>query len=268
MRCLIIQKNRTVANIIEKGLEAYGYIVDKEIISEQLFEKIRRRLYKLIFVDLDVEKEKGAIKLRNLVEELKEGAQQPYLFGIGAKNEWKRRIKFLKAGGDDVISYPFMVQELLARIQSLLRRPRISNKDVVHIETLSIDTSNHKVFNDNEPVNLRRKEYRILEYMIRNPNRPISRTELLDHVWDYKRITGSNTVDVHINQIRNKIDCPKLIETVYGFGYKLNDSSSTRDSNHTYQKEKSSASIAKKNLKRKKSKSDLKPEECKLPELR
>lgn len=227
MRCLILQKNRTIANIVKKGLEAYGYIVDKEIISENLSEKIRRRLYRLIFVDLAVQDdEEMNYSIRELVDVLQVNGRKGLLFGIGSKKEWKKRVNFLKAGGDDVISYPFLIQELLARIQSLLRRPQISNAEVVRIDDVKIDTSNKKVFHNSKPLDLRRKEYSILEYMARNPNRPISRSELLDHVWDYKRITGSNTVDVHISQLRNKLEKPKLIETVYGFGYMLNDSAS------------------------------------------
>jgi len=115
------------------------------------------------------------------------------------------------------------MQELLARIQSILRRPNNYVDSKIYIGDVLLDTQNKSISINNREVELRKKEYELLEYLVKNRNRTVSRCELLDHVWDYRSYTGSNTVDVHIKRIRDKISNKSLIETVHGQGYRVKE---------------------------------------------
>ena len=114
-------------------------------------------------------------------------------------------MEFLQNGADDCLTFPFPTQELLARIHAMLRRPRKSTPAHISYGNILIKPEQRKAFYSKSPLDLTRKEYQVLEYFVRNKNRTITRSELLDHVWDYKRIINSNTVDVHIQKLRKKM---------------------------------------------------------------
>ena len=143
--------------------------------------------------------------------------------GICNKGNWVEKVDFLNNGGDDVLTYPFPVQELLARIQSLIRRPRSYIDKNIYIGDFLLDLDTKSVYKNNKDIEIRKKEYDLFEYLVRNKDRVVSRCELLDHVWDYREYVGSNTIDVHINRLREKLEDKKVIETVHGVGYKVKD---------------------------------------------
>ena len=115
------------------------------------------------------------------------------------------------------------MQELLARIQSLNRRPKSYLDSNISLGDLTLDLDSKSIYRGNEEIEVRNKEYDLFEYLVRNKERPISRCELLDHVWDYRQYVGSNTIDVHVNRLREKLEDSNVIETVHGVGYIVRD---------------------------------------------
>ena len=145
------------------------------------------------------------------------------ILGICNKGSWVEKVEFLKQGGDDVLTYPFPIQELVARIQSLMRRPKSYIDENIYIGDYLLDLQERTLYKDDKDIEIRKKEYDLFEYLIRNKGRTVSRCELLDHVWDYRQYVGSNTIDVHINRLRDKLNDKDIIKTVHGVGYQINE---------------------------------------------
>jgi DNA-binding response OmpR family regulator len=219
MNILIIENSSTLAQLLSKSLEAYGYVVtldDKDFTNRRL---INKNIFDLFIINTKLEKGVTKKLLKYIVRKSK-GAK---ILGICNKGGWVEKVDFLNNGGDDVLTYPFPVQELLARIQSLMRRPQSYIDKNIYIGDFLLDLDTKAVYKDNKDIEIRKKEYDLFEYLVRNKGRVVSRCELLDHVWDYREYIGSNTVDVHINRLRDKLDDRNLIETVHGVGYKVKD---------------------------------------------
>jgi DNA-binding response OmpR family regulator len=219
MNILIIENSSTLAQLLSKTLQAYGYNVtldDKEFASKGLVEK---KIFDLYLMNTNLDKGVTQKLLKYIIKNSK-GAK---ILGICNKGNWIEKVDFLNNGGDDVLTYPFPVQELLARIQSLVRRPRSYIDRNLYIGDFLLDLDTKSVYKDDKDVEIRKKEYDLFEYLVRNKGRVVSRCELLDHVWDYREYVGSNTVDVHINRLRDKLEDKNLIETVHGVGYKIKD---------------------------------------------
>ena len=142
------------------------------------------------------------------------------MLGVCNKGNWTEKVQFLNKGGDDVLTYPFPMQELLARIQTIMRRPSGYMDKNLYLGKYILDVDNRTIYEGNSEISVRKKEYDLLEYLVRNKDRVISRCELLDHVWDYREYVGSNTIDVHIKRLRDKLHDKNIIETVHGIGYK------------------------------------------------
>jgi DNA-binding response OmpR family regulator len=219
MNILIIENSSTLAQLLLKTLDAYGYKVtldDKEFASKNLIEK---KLFDLFLINTNLEKGVTQRLLKYIVK----NSTGSKILGICNKGSWVEKVDFLNNGGDDVLTYPFPVQELLARIQSLIRRPRSYVDKNLYIGDFMLDLDSRSVYKDEKDIEIRKKEYDLFEYLVRNKERVVSRCELLDHVWDYREYVGSNTVDVHIKRLRDKLEDKKMIETVHGVGYKLRD---------------------------------------------
>ncbi len=219
MNILIIEDSNTVAHIISSVLSTYDYrctIIDPRSIYTELSQK---RKYSIFIINTSLKKMQTPILLRTI----KNRDSNAYVIGISTKGTWKENVAFLNSGGDDVLDYPFPIQELAARVQSVLRRPRGNNGGVLRHGDIEVDTNIRSASIGEKELPLRKKEFSLLEYLVRNKGRVVSRAELLDHVWDYRRSTISNTVDVHVKRLRDKIDKKNLIETVHGFGYTIRD---------------------------------------------
>lgn len=148
-----------------------------------------------------------------------------YILGICTKGDWRSKVNLLNEGADDVLSYPFPSQELIARIEALTRRPkRLAIPKPIKAQGVTVDPIQKSVKYRDTMLPIRNKEYALLEYLMKNKNRPVSRKELIGTVWDYKEMTGSNTIDVHISKLRGVLPVNGIIETVHGIGYKLCDS--------------------------------------------
>jgi two-component system copper resistance phosphate regulon response regulator CusR len=153
----------------------------------------------------------------------RDGYTGPILM-LTALNGTKDKVHGLDAGADDYLTKPFEFDELLARIRALLRRQKSNIQAVLRFDTLEMDLVSRKVSRESKELTLTSKEFALLEYFMRNPNRPLSRTEICEHVWDIHFDHESNVVDVYMNMLRKKVDQPfkkKLLQTVVGAGYAL-----------------------------------------------
>jgi DNA-binding response OmpR family regulator len=219
MNILIIENSSTLSQLISKSLTAYGYKVtldSKDFTNKHLVDK---NIFDLFLINTNLGKGVTKKLLKYIVKKSK-GSK---VLGICNKGSWIEKVNFLNNGGDDVLTYPFPIQELLARIQSLMRRPRSYVDKNIYIGDFLLDLDNRSVYKDDKDIEIRKKEYDLFEYLVRNKGRVVSRCELLDHVWDYREYIGSNTVDVHIKRLRDKLEDKDLIETVHGVGYQVKD---------------------------------------------
>ncbi len=219
MNILIIEDYKSVAHILASILSANDYncaSITSSDVNDNVLKSPRFRVY---ILNLKL-KRKSSLEL---VLRLKNLNPFAYIIGVSTKSSWKEKVEFLNHGGDDVLDYPFPMQELPARIRALQRRPKGDRSDVLRVRDFEIDTNTKEVAKGRRGINLRRREYTLLEYLVRNKGRIVGREELLEQVWDYRRITGSNTVDVHVKRLRDKLDDKSLIETVHGFGYIVKD---------------------------------------------
>ncbi len=221
MNILIIEKSKTISYILKKSLIAYGYNITEDNGTFNVENIVRRNIFEILILDTNIVGTLNTIDILKKVKSFKD--VECKILGICSTGSWKDKVNFLNNGGDDVLSYPFPMQELIARIQSLLRRPKSYIDNQIYIGDVVLDTRSKTVCEKEKDIDLRKKEYELFEYLVRNKNRTVSRCELLDHVWDYRSYTGSNTVDVHIKRIRDKISNKGIIETVHGQGYRIKD---------------------------------------------
>ena len=214
MHILLVEESKLISNSLRSIFEDYGYLVDEY--NPDKFTVLRNSLnnFDILIVNIDVKSD---------IEEIRKKNPDLCVVGLNTSKNWSGKIKLLKSGFDDVLDYPFPAQEILIRIQNILKRPKNTIGARLKAEGLEMDLDSKKVLNGKEEIKLRRKEFCLLEYLIRNKNRTVSRNELLDHVWDYRKINNSNTVDVHIKRLRDKIQNENIIQTIHGFGYRLND---------------------------------------------
>lgn len=220
MNILIIENSSTLSQLLSKTLSAYGYNVtldNKDFNNKRLVDK---KMFDIFLISTNLDKGVTQDLLKYIIEK----SSQSKILGICNKGSWIEKVEFLKKGGDDVLTYPFPIQELLARIQSLMRRPKNYLDENIYIGDFVLDLQEKTIYKDDKDLEIRKKEYELFEYLVRNEGRTVSRCELLDHVWDYRQYVGSNTVDVHINRLRDKLDDKEIIKTVHGIGYQLNNS--------------------------------------------
>lgn len=220
MRILIIEDEKDINNFIKVSLEGECFAVDSADDGETGSYLARTNDYDIIILDNMLPKKSGI----EIIKELrKEGKAVPVIM-LSVRSEATTKVDLLNAGADDYITKPFSFQELLARIRALLRRPKIIEKETMSVDDLIVDYSKHKVRRGKEELYLTKKEFMLLEYLMRNKGIVLSRGMILEHVWDMNADPFSNTVESHILNLRKKIDMPgknKLIHTIPGRGYKI-----------------------------------------------
>lgn len=219
MRILVIEDEKRIADFLSRGLESAGYAVDVAPAGTPAIEMMHSTEYDLIILDLglpDVDGLKVLDKIRN------RKASPPVLI-LSARDAVDDRVKGLEGGADDYLVKPFAFVELLARVRVLLRRGQ-PTPERLQVGDLSLDCIRRRVSRSGENIELAPKEFSILEYLMRNRGRPLSRTMIVEHVWDMDYDGLTNIVDVYIRHLRSKIDDKypvKMIQTIRGIGYML-----------------------------------------------
>ena len=221
MRILVVEDDRKVASFIQRGLEEEGYAVDVLHDGHDAGDQAHQAGYDCVVLDLMLPGRSGFQVLRDIRARK---ADLPVLI-LTAKDSPEERVTGLDSGADDYMGKPFALAELSARIRALLRRgtPRETK---LRIADLEIDTVRRAVSRGGRAIDLRAKEYALLEFLVRNSDRPITRSIIIEHVWDIHFDSVSNVVEVHVNSLRNKIDRGMgvpLIHTIRGVGYMLSD---------------------------------------------
>lgn len=218
MRILVVEDEKKVASFIKKGLEEELFQVDTAGNGKEGLELSLHGEYDLIISDIMMPQMNGI----QMVKELRSNNIETPILLLTIKDSTKDKVDGLDSGADDYLTKPFAFEELIARVRALLRRKETQKSNVLSIDNLRMDLVAHKVLRDNKEIVLTPREYSILEYLLRNKNKIISRTKLIEHVYDFHFDSGTNVIDVYINKLRSKIDqehSMPLIHTVRGVGY-------------------------------------------------
>ena len=224
MRILIVEDEKKVASFIKKGLQQEGYAADTVHDGADAVHNAALFDYDLVILDLMLPTKPGLEVMR----EIRSKKPKLPVLVLTAKGAVNDKVAGLDAGVDDYFIKPFAFAELSARIRALLRRGTQENP-ALRLADLEMDTASRQVRRAGQPIDLKLKEYALLEFLLRNVHRPVTRTMIVEHVWDIHFDSVSNVVDVHINSLRNKIDKGfqrPLIHTVRGVGYMLTDRAS------------------------------------------
>lgn len=220
MRILVVEDEKRLAELVRKGLEEEGHAVDVAGAAEEAAGWIRMVAYDAIVLDRMLPDLDGAELCRRL---RRQGVRTPILM-LTARDSIGDRVSGLDAGADDYLVKPFSFPELLARIRALARRPA----DVLGTELvagdLRLDPATRRVWRGTEEISLPNKEFRILELLMRNAGRVMTRDMIANHVWDYDFLNATNVIDVHVRRLRERLDDPVpggMIQTVRGVGYRF-----------------------------------------------
>ncbi len=221
MRVLLVEDDRTIGDFVEKGLREAGFAVDRAFDGTSGLERAMADAFDVAIVDVMLPGVDGLA----LIDTLRARAVRTPVLILSARRSVDDRVRGLQAGGDDYLTKPFAFAELLARVQALIRRAggaaeptRLTTGD------LSLDLLTRKVLRRGQPIELRPREFALLEYLMRNAGKVLSKTMILSHVWGYSFDPNTNVVDVLVSRLRDKIDRPfetKLLQTVRGVGYVL-----------------------------------------------
>jgi len=218
MKVLVVEDDTTVGQYVKRGLEEAGYQADLVGDGAEGLRLASSGPYDLMVLDLRLPVMPGVEVLRTLRDR---GNSLPVLV-LTAQDTVEFKVQALRTGADDYVTKPFSLEELLARVEALGRRPKAIAPAVLRVADLTLDTGSRDVRRGQRPIDLTPKEYAVLEYLMRHQGRVMPRTLITEYAWDYHFDPGTNIVDVVITRLRKKIDHgrePKLIHTVRGVGY-------------------------------------------------
>ena len=221
MKALLVEDDASIAEFVVRGLREAGFAVDHEADGEAGLASAAQNGYDVAIVDVMLPKRDGL----SLIEELRRrGVTTPVLI-LSAKRSVDDRVRGLQTGGDDYLTKPFAFAELLARLQALVRRAtRAPEPTTLSVEDIALDLLSRRVTRGGVAIDLRPREFTLLEYLMRNAGKVVSKTMILSHVWEYNFDPQTNVVDVLVSRLREKIDRrfeKKLLHTVRGVGYVL-----------------------------------------------
>ncbi|HDS15901.1 MAG TPA: response regulator [Proteobacteria bacterium] len=222
MKVLVVEDEQKVANFLQKGLKEEQFVVDVAGDGPDGERMALENEYDLILLDVMLPGKDGV----QVLEELRTRKVETPVIMLTAKDMVVDKLKGFEAGCDDYLAKPFSFEELLARIRAVLRRRSGTTGNVLNFADLTLDLISHKVIRGGNEIELTAKEYALMEYLMRNPNRVLTRTMITQHVWDYNFDSFTNVIDVYVNYLRNKVDRgfpQKLIHTVRGVGYILKE---------------------------------------------
>ena len=223
LRVLIIEDDKEAAQFLVKGLTESGYVVDHAEDGPSGLMLATSRSYDVMVVDRMLPGLEGL----SIIETLRKNEIQTPALVLSGKSSVSDRVAGLRAGADDYLTKPFAFAELLARLEALGRRGQLSTEETtLRVADLEMDLVTHKVTRAGEPIDLQPREFRVLEYLMRRAGRVVTRTMLLEGVWDYNFDPQTNVIDVHVSRLRQKIDKnfdKPLLQTVRGAGYRLTE---------------------------------------------
>jgi DNA-binding response OmpR family regulator len=222
MKLLVVEDEHKIANALKQGLEQESYAVDVAYDGDQGLANALGSNYDLILLDRMLP---GSIDGLELCRQLRGKNIHTPILMLTAKDGVNDRVSGLDSGADDYLAKPFAFEELLARIRALLRRPQDATSPILKVGDLTLDPADYVVKRAGTEIALSKREFALLEYLMRNPGRILSKQKIIGHVWDFDADILPNTVEVYMGYLRNKIDKPfkgrNLIKTIRGFGYKL-----------------------------------------------
>jgi len=222
MRILVVEDEKKVSGFIKKGLQEEGYAVDVAFDGKTGLQMAMDRIHDLIVLDIHLPGMDGL----SLLHQLRTARVSTPVLLLTVRANIEDKVLGLDSGADDYLTKPFAFQELVARIRALLRRQTEEKLPVLRFADLTLDPARRVVLRGARKIDLTAKEYALLDYFIRNPGRVLTRTMIVEHVWDYNFDSMTNIIDVYVNYLRRKIDSDrehKLIRTVRGVGYVLKE---------------------------------------------
>ena len=226
MRVLVAEDSIKMAGLIKRGLEEHGYAVDVAAGGQDAIWMATEQGYDAILLDIVLDAMGPGPDGFDVCRRLREqGCWSPVLM-LTAREAIEDRVRGLDAGADDYLTKPFSFQELIARIRAVMRRGVIERPAELAIGDLRLDPATHEVWRGQQRLDLTAKEFALLEYLMGHADEVVTRTNLIEHVWDFAFAGDSNVVDVHVRNLREKIDRPferASLETVRGVGYRLLD---------------------------------------------
>jgi len=219
MKILLVEDNVSIRNVLRLGLEGEGFAVDEAEDGEKGSYLARTNQYDLILLDNVLPKKMA----RQVCIEIRDQNIHVPILLLSAKSESSTKVELLNCGADDYLTKPFSFEELKARIKSLLRRPHKIEDTIIKIGNLILNKNTHEVTRNNKRINLTRKEFALLELLMSNLGKIVTRVDMIEHVWDINADPCSNTLEAHILNLRKKIGDEKkhLIRNIPGRGYKI-----------------------------------------------
>jgi len=221
MRALIVEDDATIAEFVARGLREAGFAVDVTSDGEEGLDRALAGQHDVAVVDLMLPRRDGLA----IIDELRRRGRTTPVLILSARRSVDDRVRGLQAGGDDYLTKPFAFAELLARVQALVRRAsRTPEPTTLTVDELTLDLLSRRVTREGQTIDLRPREFALLEYLMRNAGKVVSKTMILSRVWEYSFDPQTNIVDVLVSRLRDKIDRPyakKLLHTVRGVGYVL-----------------------------------------------
>jgi DNA-binding response OmpR family regulator len=222
MRILIIEDEHRIATSLQKGLTQENYAVDVAFDGTTGLDLAVTENYDLYIIDLMLPEINGL----QICQEIRKNKIHSPILILTAKSQVEDKVKGLDNGADDYLTKPFSFEELLARIRALCRRPKEIVSEILTCSNLSLDTKTFEVKRNKENINLSNREFMLLQYLLKNKGKIVSKQQIIDHLWNYEADILPNTIEVYIRNLRQKIDLPfnkekPLIKTMRGFGYKI-----------------------------------------------
>jgi two-component system OmpR family response regulator len=229
MRILLVEDDIEAATYLVKGLTESGHIVEHASDGERGLQMATSNAYDSMIIDRMLPKRDGL----SVIEELRRMGNMAPVLILSALDDVDERVTGLKAGGDDYLTKPYQLSELTARLQAISRRAQTGVQGtVLHVGDLTLDLIKHKVTRSGRNINLQPREFRLLEYLMQHTGQVVTRSMLLENVWDYHFDPQTNVIDVQISRLRSKIDKDfdtPLLHTVRGAGYKLQEVGNTAE---------------------------------------
>ena len=221
MKVLIIEDNSSIRNVLRMSLEAECFAVDEAEDGDHGSYLARTNDYDIIILDNVLPKKLG----KQVCKDIREAGKTMPVLLLSMKSDVLDKIDLLDSGADDYMTKPFSFEELLARMRALIRRPKNIEESILHIRNIALNRDRHEVEKSGKEINLTRKEFSLLELLIQNKEKVVSRGQILEHVWDINADPFSNTIEAHILNLRRKLEDDKrdLIRNIPGRGYKVTE---------------------------------------------